>query len=82
MEICTGLVVKSKAGRDKDSLLVVTAFENGCVFLCDGKYRPLTHCKKKKLKHIALTNKCLSQDSMQTNRQIRKSLAALQAELL
>lgn len=42
----------SKAGHDKNQIYVITAEEGEFVFLCDGKYKPLSKPKKKRKKHI------------------------------
>ena len=52
----TGTVVFSKRGRDKGRSFLVTASDNGYVYLCDGALRPLSKPKKKKIKHIQITN--------------------------
>jgi ribosomal protein L14E/L6E/L27E len=51
-----GQIVKSIAGRDKNTFMVVVGFlEDGQVLLCDGNIRKISHPKKKKLKHLAAT---------------------------
>ena len=51
-----GTVVFSKRGRDKGRLFLVIASDNEYVFLSDGALRPLCRPKKKKIKHIQITN--------------------------
>lgn len=69
-----GLIVKSRAGRDKDTFLVVVDMDESGVYVCDGKYRPLDRPKKKNIKHLALTKKVLSVSEYSTNKKIKKAL--------
>ena len=72
-----GQVVCSKAGRDKNYFLVVVKEEDGYVFVCDGKERPLERPKRKNAKHLSFTNTVLDKNSFITNKQLRKALAIL-----
>lgn len=74
MEIIRGMVVCSKAGRDKDCFLVLMDTDGEYASICDGKYRPLSNPKKKNLKHLSLTGTVLEEDSMETNCGLRKAL--------
>ena len=51
-----GQIVFSKSGRDKHKIFIIMAVEGEYAFLADGKLRPLNKLKKKKAKHIQLTN--------------------------
>ncbi|MBQ9989265.1 MAG: KOW domain-containing RNA-binding protein [Clostridia bacterium] len=52
-EICVGMVVKSKAGRDKGRYFVVYSMSgDGFVCLVDGDLRTLAKPKRKKIKHL------------------------------
>lgn len=51
-------IVFSKCGRDKGRAYVITDIQGDYVFLVDGKLRPLSKPKKKKAKHIQITNTC------------------------
>ena len=62
MDICKGLLVYSKAGRDKGKLFVVLGIENDFVYLSDGDTRRVNNTKKKKIKHINRTNTVLELD--------------------
>lgn len=75
MEITKGLVVKSKAGRDKGNFFVVLEFDGKYASICDGKRRLLENPKRKKEKHLSITNSKLDQNSMGSNREIRKALS-------
>lgn len=74
MELETGRVVCSKAGRDKGKFLAVVGGDCKYCLLADGKERPLERPKRKRLIHIAVTNTVLAQGSMETNRQLRRAL--------
>lgn len=47
-----GMLAKSKAGHDKDSIYVIINIEGTHVYLADGRIRTLANPKKKKMKHI------------------------------
>jgi len=49
-------IVISKAGRDKDLWFIVIKADGDYFFLVDGKTRTLKKPKKKKRKHVGLTN--------------------------
>ena len=69
-----GSVVRSLAGRDKDRLLAVVAAEDGAVYVCDGKERPLERPKRKNPRHIEDTGFTLG-TAAESNRALRKALA-------
>lgn len=56
MEIGIGSIVYSKAGRDKGGCFVVVRLENEFAYLCDGDIRKFDKPKKKKIKHLSVTN--------------------------
>lgn len=56
MDICKGMLVYSKAGRDKGKLFMVLDAENDFVYLTDGDTRRINNPKRKKIKHINRTN--------------------------
>ena len=75
-----GSVVVSLSGKDKDSLLAVLAVvdtEEGRVLVADGKHRPVERPKKKNPLHVRDTGQLLAEDTMATNRAIRRALAEL-----
>ncbi len=72
-----GRVVKSLKGRDKDCFLACVNSEDGFVFLCDGKERPLARPKKKNVKHIEKCDRILTEEQLKTNKQLRRSLRGL-----
>lgn len=52
MQLETGMLARSKAGRDKEHVYVVVNVENEYVYVADGKTRPLRHMKKKNRRHL------------------------------
>ena len=81
MMLETGSVVRAKAGRDKDKFFLVKEVSEGFAYICDGKRRKLENPKKKNLIHLELTN-TTAEDSMDTNRKIRKFLSDYAQKLL
>ena len=73
MDLIEGMVVISKAGRDKGRPLVITGAEGTRILVADGKERPLARPKKKNPKHLARTNRTLSLNDL-TDRALRKAL--------
>lgn len=47
-----GMLVKSKAGRDKSGIYVIISVKNEYVYLADGDERTLRRPKKKNTKHL------------------------------
>lgn len=56
MEPCRGMIVKSIAGHDRNKNLVIKEITGDFAFICDGHERKLEKPKKKRLKHLRLTN--------------------------
>lgn len=52
-----GQVVYSKCGRDKLNPFIVVSVDDEFVYICDGDLRKLQKPKKKKKKHIQITQK-------------------------
>lgn len=75
MDIRRGIVVKSAAGHDKGGFFTVLESDDVYAVICDGKRRSLEKPKKKKLKHLFVTNTVLPESALATNRGIRKSLS-------
>lgn len=82
MEVKLGSIVFSKAGRDKGNYFVVIALDGEYAYVCDGDIRKCEKPKKKKLKHLKVTNtvceavKCkLESGGKVTNSELRKVLA-------
>ena len=74
MDFKEGQVVLSLRGHDKGELFAVKEIANGKVLICDGKGRKLEKPKAKNVRHVALTEVTLDEDSMATNRKLRKTL--------
>jgi len=51
-----GQMVFSKRGRDKGKAMIIIAADGEYAYLVDGMCRPLEKPKKKKAKHIQITN--------------------------
>ncbi len=71
----TGRIVRSKAGSDKDSFLVIVKTEENMLYLSDGKRYKLASPKRKNPKHIAPTGKILDLKEHPTDKSLRKALA-------
>lgn len=75
-----GRIVFSKAGRDKNRLMVVVSADDKFLYLCDGKERPLEKPKRKNVKHAAFTNTFLDENRYKTDKALRRELARLRDE--
>jgi len=52
-----GMIVHSKSGRDKDRQFIIVGIINSdYVYISNGDLRKIEKPKKKRLKHLALTN--------------------------
>jgi len=71
-QLSIGSVVISKCGRDKGRYFIVLKSEGGYVYLTDGAMRKLVSPKKKKTKHIAITNDILENiaDKLKTGKKV------------
>ncbi len=52
MRLEPGMLVKSKAGRDKDHIYVAVCIQDGYVYVADGDTRPLRRMKRKNSSHL------------------------------
>ncbi len=58
MDTIIGRYVWSKAGRDKGHLfIIISILDDQHVMVADGSLRRVSNPKKKKLKHLNITNK-------------------------
>ena len=58
MDTIIGRYVWSKAGRDKDELfIIIDIVDDNHVLIADGKLRRISNPKKKKLKHLNITQR-------------------------
>ncbi len=78
MEFTKGMVVRSVAGHDSGSWLVVMNLENGFAFVADGKERKVEKPKKKNIKHLSRTRKTIDVEGI-TNKKLRSELRNLVA---
>jgi ribosomal protein L14E/L6E/L27E len=74
MELRRGTVVRSLAGRDAGSFLVVLSADGSSAAVCDGKRRSLYHPKNKNQKHLSATRTVLPESELKTDRGIRLAL--------
>lgn len=74
MEFIRGMIVRSNAGHDKGSFFVIIHIENNLALIADGKYRPLSKPKKKKLIHLSKTNTVVPQERLNQDSDIRCEL--------
>jgi len=88
LSVDLGQIVVSRAGRDTGKrFVVVNLVDSLFVEISDGDLRRLEKPKKKKIKHLNITDdrietieKKLKSDSKVTNAEIRKALADLKAQ--
>jgi len=86
LDLTLGQIVISKAGRDAGKKFVVTGIiDSSYVFLSDGSLRKVEKPKKKKIKHIQLTQivlndleKKLRTNQKVSNLEIKKALADIE----
>lgn len=70
MEAKIGMIVKSAAGRDQGLFMVITAVQGDFAYVADGKVRKLENPKKKRIKHLKLTNTVVDKNNL-TNKGLR-----------
>lgn len=88
MSVTLGQVVISRAGRDAGkSFVIVNVIDNQFVEVADGNLRRLEKPKKKKIKHLNITNETAEEIALKfenrskiTNADIRKALANLKMQ--
>ena len=74
MDLCKGLVVRAKAGRDKGGFFIVIDFNEKEAFICNGKRRKLNKPKKKNIKHLAMTNTVFPLNELTSDKKIKSVL--------
>lgn len=74
MDLKKGLIVRSKAGRDKGEFFVIIELNEDFAFIADGKTRKLDKLKKKNNKHLFLTNSLIDLNKDITDKKIRTAL--------
>ncbi len=75
MEFRKGELVVCTAGREKERLMCVTAFDGEYVYLCDGRERRFDNPKRKNPKHVTKTDKFIADSMFSTDRALRKALS-------
>ena len=82
MDASCGLIVRSKAGRDKCGWFVILELDNDYALIANGDSRKVESPKRKKLKHLQLTGSLsehisnkLSSGIDVTNSEVRTALA-------
>lgn len=82
MEAAVGSVVYSRAGRDKGNFFVIIMLDGEYAYVCDGDLRRSEKPKKKKLKHLKVTNTVcqsvaekMAEAGRVTNAELRRVLA-------
>ena len=73
-----GKVVRSAAGRDRNSLMVIVGEAADHLLVCDGGKRRLERPKRKNPKHLLLTEHCIEPQQLETNRRLKKALKAIE----
>lgn len=76
MEFEAGMVVISRAGRDKGYFMAVVGREGESLLVADGKERPLCRPKKKNPKHLQKTNQRIDLAQL-TDKKLRTLLGAM-----
>lgn len=85
MKVALGQIVVSRAGRDAGRrFVIIRVIDDSFVEISDGDLRKLEKPKKKKIKHLNITDEKvesleekLKSNARITNAQIRKALAGL-----
>ena len=77
MKIAIGDVVKTTAGKDKDSYFCVVELIDSYCFLRDGKIHKLENPKRKSFKHVIKTPYNLQSEALQVNKHLKKAIDSL-----
>ena len=77
MNLSVGDVVKSAAGKDKDSYFCVVELIDSYCFLRDGKIHKLDNPKRKSFKHVIKTPYKLQSEALQVNKHLKKAIDSL-----
>ena len=76
MDLCKGMIVRSRAGRDAGRWCVIVGLEENFALIADGDLRSLEKPKRKKLMHLAPTRTVLEEQDYPTNNRLKQVLAA------
>ncbi len=77
MNLTIGSIVKSLKGRDKDSYFCVVELRGEYAYLADGKIRKIENPKKKKIKHIKITDYNIHKEATKYNKHLKKTINSL-----
>lgn len=69
-----GSAVLSKAGRDKNRFFAVIGLEGEYALIADGDLRKIENPKRKKLKHLQLTNTVFTAEELEANGRLRRAI--------
>jgi ribosomal protein L14E/L6E/L27E len=78
MQFVTGMIVRSKQGRDNGKFYVVLSADKTSALLYDADKRTIKQPKKKNLRHLAPTKTVLSAKVLGSDSEIRRTLAEFQ----
>jgi ribosomal protein L14E/L6E/L27E len=81
-ELKVGTVVYSLAGHDKGRAFVVTRAEGDFAYIADGKERRLATPKKKRIKHLQITNTSLELTEKLTDKELRRIFYSTHSEVI
>ena len=77
MNLSVGDVVKSVAGKDKDSYFCVVELIDSYCFLRDGKIHKLDNPKRKSFKHVIKTPYKLQSEALQVNKHLKTEVQCI-----
>ncbi len=69
-----GCRVRALSGRDKGRCFAVIDVRDNFALIADGKQRPLERPKLKSFKHLELLDRCVPEESIKTNKLLRRAL--------
>lgn len=76
MDFVKGMVVLSKAGRDKGRFFAVLQVEGKTAHIADGSLRRVAKPKLKKLMHLSPTKTILSDDTLASDKQLKMAIGS------
>lgn len=77
MKLAVGDVVKTTAGKDKDSYFCVVELKDNYCLLRDGKIHKLDNPKRKSFKHVCKTPYRVQSEALQVNKHLKKAIDSL-----
>lgn len=88
IDLTVGQIVFSKCGHDKGKAYIIISKSDEYLYLADGDIRTLKKTKKKKIKHVQITNYVLEQiaDKLKKNQctdaDLKKALKPYKSKFL